>query len=510
MIKIIYAALFTTILACTSKLETQNNTMSKAAEYQEKYRLQFHFSPKEKWMNDPNGMIYHNGEYHLFYQHYPDSTVWGPMHWGHAISKDLIHWEQFPIALYPDSLGYIFSGSAVLDKENTSGLGSKENPALVAIFTYHDIVGERAGSDTFQTQGIAYSLDNGRTWEKYNNNPVLSNPGIKDFRDPNVFWSEGNNKWIMALAVKDRIGFYSSPDLKQWNHESDFGESLGAHGGVWECPDLFQLDNKWVLLVSINPGGPNGGSATQYFVGEFDGKTFTAQDDKTRWLDYGRDNYAGITWHNIPTGRKIFLGWMSNWDYANVVPTETWRSAMTVPRDLKLVKGSEGYLVYSSLVKEIEVMHQSTTAIDESATSSFSLNDKGWETFDLDITISSKQLETQSFKIVLSNDLGDELVVGYRADEKEFYLNRDKAGKNEFAENFKGIQTAPFVISGSSLKLSMLVDVGSIELFLNDGELVMTSLFFPQQPFTKAVLTAEGGQKVLLAGTISEMKSIWE
>ena len=231
-------------------------------------------------MNDPNGMVYHNGEYHLFYQHNPDSTVWGPMHWGHAVSKDLVKWEHLPIALYPDSLGTIFSGSAVVDKNNTSGLGTKDNPAMVAIYTYHNAEGEKAGRKDYQTQGIAYSLDNGRTWTKYKANPVLKNPGIKDFRDPKVSWYEKGQKWIMTLAVTDHISFYSSKNLLDWTKESDFGADIGGHGGVWECPDLFKMpvagtnEEKWVLIVNINPGAPNGGSGTQYFVGQFDGKNF--------------------------------------------------------------------------------------------------------------------------------------------------------------------------------------------------------------------------------------------
>jgi sucrose-6-phosphate hydrolase SacC (GH32 family) len=249
-------------------------------------------------MNDPNGMVFHNGEYHLFYQHNPDSTVWGPMHWGHAVSKDMIYWEHLPIALYPDSLGTIFSGSAVVDNNNTSGFGTAVNPALVAIYTYHDAEGEKAGRKDYQNQGIAYSLDNGREWITYDQNPVLRSPGIPDFRDPKVMWHEKSQQWIMALAVVDRISFYSSPNLKDWTKESEFGANIGAHGGVWECPDLFELqvegtqDKKWVLLVSINPGAPNGGSGTQYFIGDFDGKNFTLDEQFSAlvgkegvWLD---------------------------------------------------------------------------------------------------------------------------------------------------------------------------------------------------------------------------------
>ncbi|WP_311182251.1 glycoside hydrolase family 32 protein [Hymenobacter volaticus] len=285
------------------------------------YRPAYHFSPAKMWMNDPNGMVYHNGTYHLFFQHYPDGMEWGPMHWGHATSKDMVSWQEQPIALYPDSLGYIFSGSAVVDANNTAGFGKN---ALVAIFTHHDPKGEKAGSKTFQNQSIAYSLDEGKTWKKYAQNPVLKNPGITDFRDPKVSWYEAGKKWVMTLATKDRITFYSSSNLKDWTKLSEFGEKFGAHGGVWECPDLFPLtlDGKthWVLLVSINPGGPNSGSATQYFVGQFDGKTFTPSSTKTQWVDYGKDDYAGVTYGNTGN-RRIFQGWMSNWEYANQVPT---------------------------------------------------------------------------------------------------------------------------------------------------------------------------------------------
>ncbi|HZF66021.1 MAG TPA: glycoside hydrolase family 32 protein, partial [Chitinophagaceae bacterium] len=259
----LFIAASATLLACVSPKIKRNQIQSFQ---REPYRLQFHFSPKEKWMNDPNGMVFYNNIYHLFYQYNPNSTVWGPMHWGHATSSDLVHWKHQPIALYPDSLGTIFSGSAVVDWQNTSGFGREGKVPLVAIYTNHDHVGEKAKRSDFQVQSIAYSLDEGATWTKYNNNPILLNPGIKDFRDPKVIWHEVSRRWIMALATKDRVSFYSAPDLKNWTKESEFGERLGAHGGVWECPDLFPLNHRgqelWVLLVSINPGGPNGGSAT--------------------------------------------------------------------------------------------------------------------------------------------------------------------------------------------------------------------------------------------------------
>lgn len=329
--------------------------------YTEPYRPQIHFSPQAHWMNDPNGLVYFQHQYHLFYQYYPESTVWGPMHWGHAISKDMIHWKHLPIALYPDKLGYIFSGSAVVDVKNTSGLGRNGKTPLVAIYTNHDPEGEKKGSDTYQNQSLAYSLDAGKTWIKYNHNPVLKNPGIKDFRDPKVSWYEPQQKWIITLATQDHISFYSSKNLIDWKKESEFGKTIGAHGGVWECPDLFPLNDQgkkvWVLLVSINPGGPNGGSATQYFTGEFDGNVFTPYKTDTRWIDYGPDDYAGVTWSN--TGdRKVFLGWMSNWLYGTSVPTDKWRSAMTVPRELSLLNKNGNYYLQSKPVKELNTLNQ--------------------------------------------------------------------------------------------------------------------------------------------------------
>ncbi|HYC84152.1 MAG TPA: glycoside hydrolase family 32 protein, partial [Chryseosolibacter sp.] len=254
--------------SCRSHENTVADTIDTL--YREPHRLQVHFSPEEKWMNDPNGMVYHNGEYHLFYQHYPDSTVWGPMHWGHAVSSDLVHWTQLPIALYPDSLGLIFSGNSVVDVNNTSGLGTKENPPIVALFTYHSLEKEKSGRTDYQSQGLAYSTDGAKTWRKYDKNPVIRNPGVKDFRDPKILWHDDSEKWIMALAAGDHVDLYASSNLKEWSKLSEFGKAYGAHGGVWECPELALLPvegeraGKWVLMVSINPGGPNGGSATQY------------------------------------------------------------------------------------------------------------------------------------------------------------------------------------------------------------------------------------------------------
>ena len=442
------------------------------------YRPSFHFTPKQGWMNDPNGMIFLNGQYHLFFQHYPDGTVWGPMHWGHATSSDLVQWKEQPIALYPDSIGMIFSGSAVLDKNNTSGLGRGGIAPLVAIYTQHNMPGEKAGRTDFQNQSIAYSLDDGKTWTKYAGNPVLKTPNLKDFRDPKVIWHEPTQKWIMSLAVADHVELYSAPNLMNWTKESEIGKNLFAHGGVWECPDLLSFNHFgktiWVLLVSMNPGGPNGGSATQYIVGDFDGHTFKPYTTDIKWMDYGPDNYAGVTFSNVGD-RNILIGWMSNWNYANVVPTEKWRSAMTVPRELKLIEqnnknaNSNDFLLVSSPVKEMK----------KAFTEIMSKEDVIPNRIDL------KEMKAVDFEIILSNTFNEKLVVGYHADKKQFYIDRTKAGVSNFNDGFAAVAVAPRLSFATNMDLSILLDKTSIELFADGGRTVMTTLFFPVHPYTK-------------------------
>ncbi|WP_187264416.1 glycoside hydrolase family 32 protein [Pontibacter beigongshangensis] len=530
-----------TVFACNTGTNTTETTATASLQQtettDEQHRPKFHFTPPANWMNDPNGMVYHNGEYHLFYQHNPDTTVWAPMHWGHAVSKDLIKWEHLPVALYPDSLGMIFSGSAVVDVNNTSGLGTKDNPAMVAIYTYHDMEGERAGRIDYQTQGIAYSLDNGRTWEKYAKNPVVKNPGIRDFRDPKVSWYEAGKKWIMTLAVADHISFYSSKNLLDWKLESDFGKGIGGHGGVWECPDLFKLpvegtqQEKWVLLVSINPGGPNGGSATQYFIGDFDGSKFvmdkqfeadlrskptTSGDRKGHegiWLDYGRDNYAGVTWANVPEqdGRRLFIGWMSNWDYANVVPTQSWRSALTIARTLTLENTPAGLRVVSEPVKELQQYMGTAHNLEaQSVSGSLDLSTEfpaPTATFDLNLEL-EPTASAGDFAIELSNDQNQKVLIGYNASQNQYYIDRTDAGDQGFSDKFGGVQYGPRIAADKSFDLRLVVDVASVELFADGGKTVMTAIYFPESPFTKIKLLSKEGQYVLKSGKLSELTSI--
>ena len=478
-------------------------------------------------MNDPNGMVYYDGEYHLFYQYYPDSTVWGPMHWGHAISTDLVTWEHLPIALYPDELGLIFSGSAVIDWQNTSGLQQGEHPPMVAIFTQHLMAGEKAGKNDFQVQSIAYSHDKGRSWTLYEGNPVIPNPGIRDFRDPKVFWHEASSQWVMIFAAGDRVQLYGSPNLLDWEFLSDFGQNLGAHGGVWECPDLFELPiengtgSQWVMLVSINPGGPNGGSGTQYFVGDFDGKTFTTSQvaKEVKWLDYGRDNYAGVTWSDIPQadGRRLFIGWMSNWNYAQVVPTSPWRSAMTLPRSLHLVAVNDDLRVFSRPIKELNKLAQTTTQASDirlEPDAAFRLNVDEPNLYKaplrFQIEIDESQTSSNHFGIAMENQAGDYYRVGLFND--QLYSDRTSAGLTGFEPSFAQKPHVAAALSGTAetLSLDIFLDKSSIEVFVNHGEQVLTDLIFPREDFDDIYLFTEDGELAISFFQMSHLTSIWK
>lgn len=450
----------------------------------EQFRPVYHFTPESSWMNDPNGMFYLDGEYHLFYQYYPDSTVWGPMHWGHAVSRDLTHWEHLNVALEPDSLGYIFSGSAVVDSMNSSGLGTEETPPIVAIFTYHDPKKEKSGTVEIESQGIAFSLDKGRTWEKYSGNPVLPNPGARDFRDPKVQLFQGKDGeefWLMTLAVSDHIEFYSSENLKDWEKIGEFGKRIGAHGGVWECPDLIPMKTpsgelKYVLLVSINPGGPQKGSATQYFIGDFEDGVFTPDDTMIRWMDYGPDHYAGVTWSNIPTDqeRVVLIGWMSNWLYAQEVPTKTWRSAMTIPRSLSLIDIKGTLLLKSEPVAELSQLRKSSDEIEgQSALPSVATE----LTVDID--------NEKPFLIHFRNELGEQF--RFTRENGLLSIDRTNAGISDFDPDFADIHSAP--MSWPAKNLRIFLDAHSVEVFVNQGELVMTSTLFPNSPWKEVILS---------------------
>ena len=442
-------------------------------------------------MNDPNGLVHHKGTWHLFFQHYPHGMTWGPMHWGHATSQDLLTWQEQPIALAPDDLGMIFSGSAVIDTHNTSGLGQPGQAPWVTIFTHHDAQAEKAGRTDYQHQSLAYSLDEGQSWHKYAGNPVLPNPGLKDLRDPKVFWHAGTARWVMSLAAGDHIAFYTSPNLKDWALQSRFGQDVGAHGGVWECPDLVELmlDGQpyWVLLVSLVPGGPNGGSATQYFIGDFDGKHFTPLDAAIRWVDHGPDNYAGVTWHN--TGpRTVFIGWMSNWTYAKELPTSPWRSAMTLPRELSLQR-VEGQ-VHLSTQPAREVLQKFQATPLASATMANGAVDWGDTLRQTDGRFALELLAPvlQDFTLTLSNDAGDALHMGYDAASRSYWIDRTQAGLSDFHHEFAKRHTAPRITQAPAAQVSLFFDRTSVELFADHGLTSMTSLHFPRQPWSHVSL----------------------
>lgn len=468
---------------------------------EELYRPNFHFTPKTGWMNDPNGLFFYKGLYHLFFQYYPDANVWGPMHWGHASSKDMITWKEEKPALYPDAMGYIFSGSSVVDVNNTSGFGSLKNPPIVAMFTYHDAVKAKAGALDFQSQAIAYSLDEGMTWTKYKNNPVIKNPNIKDFRDPKITWDAIHNQWVMVLAADVETQIYRSSNLIDWELASGFGKNLGVHGAPWECPDFFSMkiegsnEIKWVLLQSINPGGPNGGSATQYFVGDFDGKNFTITNSFNEdlnqfgalWVDHGKDNYAGVTWDNIPNsdGRKLFVGWMSNWQYADKVPTENWRGSTTIPRELKLINVDGHYRIVSLPVKELN-KYISKTIKKEALTINKSTLIVDKSTVDmarLDIRFTINSLKNDTYDFILSNTENNAIHFGINKKDNFFYIDRKHSSESKFSDEFaKKVSIAPIETDFDSIEVRALIDKTSIEIFYGNGKTVMTELFFSDKP----------------------------
>jgi fructan beta-fructosidase len=485
----------------------------------ETYRPQFHFSPAEKWLNDPNGMVYFNGEYHLFYQFHPFDTIWGPMHWGHAVSKDLIYWEHLPIALHPDEHGTIFSGSAVVDWNNTSGFFD-DQPGLVAIYTSHDTY---PNSDRpRQRQSLAYSHDNGRTWEKYEGNPVLSDITITDYRDPKVFWHNHTNKWIMILATGQSVTIYTSPNLKEWEFASEFGNKAGSHDGFWECPDLFQLpvdhdenNQRWVMVVSIGDTGEFiEGSRTQYFIGDFDGTTFVNHhDDETiLWLDYGRDNYAGVSWSDIPDGdgRRIYIGWMSNWRYANQVPSKEWRGAMTLPRELSLSSSKDGIRIIQKPVSEISRLRknsrfQHNITIEDRNPVCLALNNQLME-----INLEIEKIDASKFDMVLQNSKAEETTISFDVEKETLVVDRTKSGEHSFSTSFPIIQEAPLKLKGNQIKIQMFIDASSIEVFANDGEIAITSLLFPSEELKELLLSSQDGRMKVTYLELTELGSIWD
>lgn len=429
----------------------------------EKYRPVYHHTPTWGWMNDPNGMFYKDGVWHLYFQYNPYGSQWENMTWGHSTSTDLIHWTFQGAPIEANAWGTIFSGSAVVDHNNTAGFGKG---AVVAMYT-------SAGEN--QTQSIAYSNDNGQTFTKYDGNPVLTS-NTPDYRDPHVFWNEDIKRWNMIMAEGQHMDIYSSADLKEWKLESQFGAEYGNHGGVWECPDLMKMkvrgtdQYKWMLLCNINPGGPFGGSATQYFVGQFDGHKFTCESapEVTKWMDYGKDHYATVTFDNAPDGRRVAMAWMSNWQYANQVPTMQYRSANSVPRDLDLYE-YQGQ-TYCGVTPSPEL----AAARPKKATKTLT------EACEMVVTLKGNAT------ITLANDKGEQVVMTYDEKSRTFAMDRTKSGQKEFSDDFAALTVAP--VHGKMSQLRLFIDRSSIEAFDADGKMAMTNLVFPTKPYNKVLV----------------------
>lgn len=463
----------------------------------ETYRPVYHHTPVYGWMNDPNGMFYKDGVYHLYFQYNPYGSMWGNMTWGHSTSTDLTHWTYEGTAIVPDAWGAIFSGSCVVDKDNTAGFGKG---AVVAFYTS----AKSTPWGDIQSQSMAYSLDNGKTFIKYEHNPILTSTE-RDFRDPKVFWYAPGKHWVMMLAVGQEMQIYSSGNLKEWKEESSFGAMQGAHGGVWECPDLVEVavegskEKKWVLICNLNPGGPFGGSAAQYFVGSFDGKKFVNESPtQTKWLDWGKDNYATVTWSNAPAGRCIALGWMSNWQYANNVPTTQYRSANTLARDLTLYRaGGELYLKSkpSPEIKKARAEEKKISTFEVKGNyevASLLADNKG--AYEIEMTIENKG--TSKIDFSLMNEKGEKVAMYYDVVRKQFVMDRSASGIVGFSRDFPAVTVAP-VRNTDQIHLRLFIDRSSVEAFGEDGEYVMTNLVFPAEPYNRMVFSSDKGSYIV-------------
>ncbi len=474
------------------------------------HRPEYHFSPREQWLNDPNGLVYYQGEYHLYYQYHPGSPVWGPMHWGHAVSPDLIHWQHLPVALFPDEYGMIFSGSAVIDWENTAGFGAE---AMVAIFTHH----QRG----LESQSLAFSTDQGRTWSKYAHNPVLlPPPGQANFRDPKVFWygDRGSGHWVMALAAGKCVRFYTSGDLIHWRPGGSFGSEHGAQTGVWETPDLFELpvegriegrgDARWALTAGIGDGGPGGISGMQYFIGDFDGETFTSENpkDTVLWMDFGADYYASQSWNEEPKGRRVAIGWMNNWQYANAVPTLPFRGLLSLPRELSLRETESGVRLFQSPIAEVTALRRlkmqmqnltiepgtkplETTRGDAlEIYAEFQVNPKV-ERFGLRVRVGGQQRTT----------------IGYDVGQQTLFLDRTYSGQSDFDAGFARVHSAPMATENGKICLHIFVDHSCIEVFGDGGRVVISDTVFPDGSSQGLELFAEGSEVDLNVFELYEM-----
>jgi fructan beta-fructosidase len=488
--------------------------------YDQQFRPQFHFTPLKNWMNDPNGLVYYKGEYHLFFQYNPFGDQWGHMSWGHAVSGDLVHWKQLPVAI-PEANGVmIFSGSAVVDRHNSSGLcgnsGLGDASCLVAIYTGYN--------GKTQNQNLAYSNDRGRTWTKYSRNPVID-LHLADFRDPKVFWYRPNHTWVMvvALPTQHRVRLFSSKDLKHWTALSDFGPA-GATGGAWECPDLFNLpvenepgQSRWVLNVNLNPGGVAGGSGNQYFVGGFDGKRFVDDNSKSKvlWADYGKDFYASTSFSDIPTsdGRRIWMGWLGNWEYAAHVPTSPWRGIQSIPRVLKLRRLPQGIRLVQEPVEELRDLRGRHFAIEDQSIDAANrmLRSNRVQGDTLEIKAIFEPEHAQSFGVEVRKSPTEETTIGIDRGKSELFADRTRSGNTIFDPRFSGVQTSPLNLEeGKAIELHIFVDRCSVEVFVNGGVRVISNLIFPSAAGRGITLFSKGGSAKIVRLDVWKMESIWD
>ena len=462
----------------------------------EQYRPAFHHTPLYGWMNDPNGMFFKDGTWHLYYQYNPYGSKWQNMSWGHSTSKDLITWEHQPVALEVDGLGHVFSGSSVVDSAGTAGFGKD---AIVALYT---------SCDASQYQSMAYSTDGGTTFRRYPGNPILTLES--EARDPNMFWDDKAGQWVMTLAhaLDHEFLFFTSPDLKVWTLQSAFGKGEGAQDGVWECPDLFKLkvegtdEEKWVLICNLNPGGPFGGSATQYFIGDFDGKTFTSDTDAsgripTKWMDFGKDHYATVSWSGTPQNRRTVIGWMSNWQYAAEVPTTQYRSANTLPRDLSLFRAPDGEIYLASApAAELTALRGTLACKAKKATAGkkpcvFELPAAQRGICEILLDIDARKADSVSIDI--TNKAGERVALTYNPAAHTLAFDRRNSGLKDFSKDFPAVTVAPTFENGRKISLRIFIDRSSIEVFGNNGHFVSTNLVFPTQPYSKLSVTSHGG-----------------
>ncbi len=521
------AAMGVALVGCNGTNEKASSSVLPTAtgDYQQLYRPQFHFSPQKNWMNDPNGLVYHNGEYHLFYQYNPEGARWGNMSWGHAVSEDLVHWEELGVAI-PESDEYmIFSGSAVVDHQNTTGFGTMDNPPMVAIYTGHKQAPAKG-----QNQHLAYSLDNGRTWTKYVGNPVLDE-NLENFRDPKVFWHEASQQWVMVLALSTdyKIAFYGSPNLKDWTLLSHF-ESPASELGIWECPDMFPLNidgtdkQKWVLEIDLGAGEEGsvaGGSGGLYFIGEFDGTRFvpdtelsaTSDSIPHQWVDYGKDFYAAVSWANIPEedGRRLWIGWMNNWQYAQELPTHPWRSSQSIVRSLSL-KTVDGKLKLAQTpVEELEVLRGDKVSSRDITLydSTRSLTEQGFEGEAMELLVTFDVGNAKQFGLNLRVGDNEKTVLGYDTQTETLYLDRTQSGAVKFHPEFPGVHKAPLAAENGKITLRVFVDWSSIEVFAADGTVVISDKIFPQDSSQGVEVFSRGGMATVDSIEAWPLKSAW-